>query len=145
MLIRLSRSWKMRVFFDSNVFQLVNRVECDEWKGYVNDIVVSEVVYGYLRLAFNVSRYKLREYIIKHIDKVRELLEQDVYPLFMSFKRLPTSIGIDTLVEYMTKYPLLPNDALIAATCRIYGIERIATFDEDFRRVPWIKIVRETP
>jgi len=31
----------------------------------------------------------------------------------------------------MERYKLLPNDALIAATCRHYGIKRIATFDEE--------------
>ncbi len=50
----------MKVFFDSNVFlkylagdeeakELVERVEHGEWRGYVNDVVVSEVVYGYLK------------------------------------------------------------------------------------------------
>ena len=45
----------MKVFFDSNVFlkylagvedakRLLDRVERNEWKGYINDIVVSEVV-----------------------------------------------------------------------------------------------------
>jgi len=45
----------MRVFFDSNVFlkylagvegarRLLERVEHGEWRGYINDIVVSEVV-----------------------------------------------------------------------------------------------------
>ncbi|MEM3505980.1 MAG: PIN domain-containing protein [Archaeoglobaceae archaeon] len=32
------------------------------------------------------------------------------------------------------KYGLLPNDALIAATCKHYGIRKIATFDRDFKR-----------
>jgi len=98
--------------------------------------VISEVIYGYLRLALNVSKYRLKEYIIEHVDKVKELLEQDVYPLFTNFNHLPTSVGIDTLIEYMTKYKLLSNDALIAATCKAHGIGDIATFDENFKRVP---------
>ncbi len=141
---------RMKVFFDSNVFlkylagvedakRLMDRVEHDKWKGYINDIVISEVVYGYLRLALNVSRYKLRKYIVK--NRVRELLEQDIYPLFTDFEHLPTNIGIDSLIEYMTKYKLLPNDALIVATCRAYNIENIATFDEDFKRVPWLRVI----
>ena len=142
----------MKVFFDSNVFlkylagvedakRLLDRVEYDEWKGYINDIVISEVVYGYLRLALNVSRYKLRKYIAKYTDRVRELLEHDIYPLFTVFEHLPTSIDIYSLIEYMTKYRLLPNDALIVATCRAYGIENIATFDEDFKRVSWLRAI----
>ena len=142
----------MKVFFDSNVFlkylagvedakRLLNRVEHDEWKGYINDIVISEVVYGYLRLALNVSRYELRNYIVKYTNRVRELLEYDIYPLFTDFEHLPANIGIDRLIEYMTKYRLLPNDALIVATCRAYDIENIATFDEDFKRMPWLRTI----
>jgi len=140
------------VFFDSNVFlkylagaeeakKLIDKVERGEWRGYVNDVVVSEVVYGYLRLVLNVSRYKLRDYVVKHVDKVKELLEQDVYPLFIDFEHLPTSVGIDRLLEYMANYKLLPNDALIAATCRTYGIDTIATLDEDFKRVPQLRVI----
>ena len=141
----------MKVFFDSNVFlkylagveeakKLLDKVEYSEWRGYVNDVVISEVVYGYLRLALNISRYRLREYIVKYIDRVGELLEQDVYPLFVNFEHLPTIIGIDALLKYIIKYKLLPNDALIVATCKTYDIKDIATFDEDFTRVPWLRI-----
>ena len=31
--------------------------------------------------------------------------------------------------EVVEKYRLLPNDALIAATCKHHGIRKIATFD----------------
>jgi len=37
-------------------------------------------------------------------------------------------------------FRLLPNDALIAATCRFYGIKRIATFDKDFERVKFLEV-----
>lgn len=141
----------MKMFFDSNVFlkylagveeakKLLDKVEYDEWKGYVNDIVVSEAVYGYLRLALNVSRYKLKEYVAKYMDKIKELLEQDVYPLLVNFDHLPTSVSINTLIEYIVMYKLLPNDALIVATCKAYDIKNIATFNEDFSRVPWLRI-----
>ena len=37
-------------------------------------------------------------------------------------------------------YGLLPNDALIAATCKINGIRKIATFDEDFKKVDFLEV-----
>ena len=40
----------------------------------------------------------------------------------------------------MTKYKLLPNDALIAATCKHHGIKKIATFDPDFKRVDFLEV-----
>jgi len=142
----------MRVLFDSNVFlkylagfqeakALVDKVEDGEWEGYINDIVVSEVIYGYLRLSLNMSRYKLRKYIIKNNNLVRELLKNDIYPLLSIFKLLPLNLDVYNIIQYIAEYGLLPNDALIAATYRIYDIDLLATFDNDFRRIPWIKVV----
>lgn len=36
---------------------------------------------------------------------------------------------------------LLPNDSLIAACAKYYGVNKIATFDEDFKKVPGMKVV----
>ena len=43
----------------------------------------------------------------------------------------------------ITKYCLHPNDALIAATCKHYGIKKIATFDPDFKRVDFLEIITQ--
>jgi predicted nucleic acid-binding protein len=43
--------------------------------------------------------------------------------------------------EVIKKYDLLPNDALIVATCKHYGIRKIATFDGDFKRVDFLEIL----
>ncbi len=41
----------------------------------------------------------------------------------------------------MNKYRLTPSDAIIALTCRHYGIDIIITFDKDFRRIPRLKVI----
>ncbi|MFQ5891519.1 MAG: type II toxin-antitoxin system VapC family toxin [Candidatus Methanofastidiosia archaeon] len=46
------------------------------------------------------------------------------------------------MVEMMNKYSLLPNDALIAATCKHYEIKKIATFDKDFERVDFLEVIK---
>jgi len=48
---------------------------------------------------------------------------------------------VSEIHETMIKYSLLPGDAIIALTCRHYGIDTILTFDEDFKRIPWLKVV----
>ncbi len=48
---------------------------------------------------------------------------------------------LNFVFEIMNKYRLLPNDALIAAACKFYGIKKIATFDEDFKRVDFLEVV----
>jgi predicted nucleic acid-binding protein len=37
---------------------------------------------------------------------------------------------------------LMPNDAVIAATCKFYDIKKLATFDDDFNRVDFLEIVK---
>lgn len=34
----------------------------------------------------------------------------------------------------MVTYNLLPNDALILATCKLHNIKRLASYDSDFAR-----------
>ncbi|AAB90916.1 type II toxin-antitoxin system VapC family toxin [Archaeoglobus fulgidus] len=47
----------------------------------------------------------------------------------------------DMAKKIILEYKLLPNDALIAATCKHYGIKKIATFDEDFRRLDFLEVL----
>ncbi|WP_456329722.1 type II toxin-antitoxin system VapC family toxin [Archaeoglobus sp.] len=137
----------MKAFFDSNIFfhhladtsqkatGLLERVESGEIVGYINDVVVSEVIYGYLRATTDLRPYKLRKEILKvnfDLSLVKELLDM--------FNVLPCNIGAG-VVEIIEKYRLLPNDALIAATCKQYGIKKIATFDDDFKRVDFLEVV----
>ena len=72
-----------------------------------------------------------------------EVFEDDIG----KFKRMMEELGVtivedkgtlDDVIDTATKYNLLPADAVIAVTCRHYGFTKIATFDEDFRRVPWL-------
>ena len=48
----------------------------------------------------------------KCIEKKIEILNEEIF---------------DLAKEISIKYKLLPNDALIAATCKYYGISKIAT------------------
>ena len=45
------------------------------------------------------------------------------------------------IVNTMDNYRLAPRDAIIALTCKHYDINTILTFDEDFKRIPWLKVV----
>ena len=45
---------------------------------------------------------------------------------------------VSELVEH---YNLMPNDAMIAATCEHYKIKEIATYDEDFTRLNFLKVI----
>ncbi|MEM4617116.1 MAG: type II toxin-antitoxin system VapC family toxin [Archaeoglobaceae archaeon] len=137
----------MEVFFDSNVFlhhlantrevasKLLEDVENGKITGFINDVVVSEVIYGYLRALTNLKPHQLQSKLCKidfDLSPIKELLSL--------FRVLSCSFGVE-VAEIVEKYKLLPNDALIAATCKHYGIKKIATFDEDFKRVDFLEVL----
>ena len=86
---------------------------------------------------------KLRSYIRSHgigfaaskLEEFVELLEA------LDIIVLKDYSNPRELLETIIKYNLPPSDAIIALTCRYYGIDTILTFDEDFKRIPWLKVV----
>jgi len=73
-------------------------------------------------------------------SKAQEL--KKVEDLINIAENLPISNVIEEEAKrVIRRYGLLPNDALIAATCKHYDIKRIATFDSDFRRVDFLEVV----
>ncbi|MEM0027782.1 MAG: PIN domain-containing protein [Ignisphaera sp.] len=44
-------------------------------------------------------------------------------------------------IVIVLRYRLLPSDATTVLTCKHYGIDTILTLDEDFKRVPWLKVI----
>ena len=86
---------------------------------------------------------EIKKYIASHglsfaIDKLQTLtdvMEQ------LEIVILRDSAELKQLLEVMEKYKLTPSDAVIALTCEQYNIDTILTFDEDFKRVPWLKVI----
>jgi len=86
--------------------------------------------------------YEQKRFVEKHDYK-----ELGIHRKFMVFINkagilvLENRVDLDVFLDILERYRLLPNDALIAATCRHYGIKKIATFDEDFRRVDFLEVL----
>ncbi|BES81802.1 PIN domain-containing protein [Pyrodictium abyssi] len=67
----------MRIFVDSSVilaflagqdqraYRIIEKVEDHAITGYINAIVVNEVIYGYLRLATGLSSKRIRQLLAK--------------------------------------------------------------------------------
>lgn len=125
------------VFVDSNVLlhhlagdpkakKIIDSVEDGIFDGYVNQIVISEVIFVYMKPE-----------IIKRANLSK------VYELLSLFNELCSHRDITILAkEVLHNYGLLPNDSLIAATCKHYGIKKIATFDEVFERVDFLEVMK---
>lgn len=87
--------------------------------------------------------YGIRRVIVKHgldfvkseLEALRKLIEEN------NIVVLQDVATVEEIHRTMVEYKLLPGDAIIALTCKRYGIDAILTFDEDFKRVPWLKVI----
>ncbi|MEZ0248079.1 MAG: type II toxin-antitoxin system VapC family toxin [Thermoproteus sp.] len=118
----------------------------------INGVVYSELVFALLRTKYTAlfGRYNLYS-LKRELDKGNPAL-LEMYDMARGFfEALERGRGLRYLPEneeiikeageLAKRFGLLPNDALIAATCRFYGIETIATFDEDFKKIEWLKVI----
>lgn len=48
--------------------------------------------------------------------------------------------ALDLALEFSQKYGLLSTDAMHAATMKIEGLNILATNDQDFKRVDWLRL-----
>jgi len=129
----------LKAFVDSNV--IINHLEGkldlselrSEYTLYSNAIVFSEVFMVYLKAITGKKSYELKknpELIVEKKDELEEL-----FILFEIFEELEINRDVRNLAyEFMKKYGLLPNDALILATCKFYGAKYLISFDSDFER-----------
>ncbi len=114
---------------------------------YVIDMVVhNEIIYTstmhYLEHRHSIrGAYSVKQWIKKHgypgevIDTIRELVKR------LSIRLISSIYTEQELYKTLTEYNLLPSDAIIALTCKHYSISTLLTFDEDFKRVPWLKVL----
>jgi len=143
----------MRIFVDTSIIlaflagqddraqELLRKVEEHRVTGYINPVVVDEVIYGYLRLTTRLSSRRIRELLARRDKRLISLVKNDVLPVLRLFITLPLTAEPGEIIHFMEKYGLMPADAVIALTCRQHGINTIATLDKDFERVPWLKII----
>lgn len=77
----------------------------------------------------------------QHLREIFEKIKKDIETVLTTLNvKVLEPADFKKMWSIMEKYGLLPNDALIAATCKMHGIKKIATFDEDFKRVDFLEI-----
>ena len=129
--------------------QAVEDIISSEDELYTSIRVIDEAMFTIVRtkalLKLGIWRIeKLREHIKTHGYGIFEVELNELTTLLKDAKVtvLEDKATTQELINTARKYHLLPADALIALTCRHYGIDRILTFDEDFKRVPWLTVLR---
>jgi len=148
------------VFIDTNVFvnfltrseksedakKLLERVISDGNSLITSITVIEETLYILTRELLEekgiTGAYSAREYISAkgYTDIEKELFKFISMINELDIRVLDVKIEITLLTDVMYQFNLLPNDALIAATCKFYGIRDIATFDNDFKRVDFLNV-----
>ncbi len=95
----------------------------------INSIVFSEIIYHSIGFSTGKSPLTIKEN--KLIPSV--VREGDVLKLYKLFDILETNAKvIDQSIVLMNRYNLLPNDAIIIATCQVHKVKTIASTDKDF-------------
>jgi len=85
--------------------------------------------------------YDLRRLIAKQ-GYPREVIDAiDSFLKDLSIEIVSDYFNYEEYLQIIREFKLLPNDAQIALTCRHYGVDAILTFDEDFKRVPWLRVL----
>ncbi len=99
------------------------------------------------RIFGKTGKFVVKEKFRKHTKEyqkvrkyVREFLIANIRNGIIGLLDINEKIIID-FVEIAFNYSLLPNDALIAATCKYHGIRKIITFDSDFESMEFIEII----
>jgi len=126
----------MKIFVDSstlveyikgNKTDLLEQLISSKNELFANAIVYSEFMFYYLAVIGEKAPLTIKE--SKQIKTIIE--KHNPIDLFSNFQSLP--VDNDTIMlsyQYMQKYNLLPNDALILATLKLNGIECFASYDD---------------
>jgi predicted nucleic acid-binding protein len=128
----------MKVFIDSSILiefekgtktDLLTTLIAQDYQLYINSIVVSEYLYKLLAILAGKSPMALNE--SKGIKTTLDKHQTKDFLVNFDYLPIPES-AILLSIDLMKKYNLLPNDAQILATCKIYDIAILASFDSDF-------------
>ena len=128
-----------RVLIDSNVFieymkgnpealETLSSLLSGDCELFINAIVYSEVVFLFVSRITGLSALSLK----KKPQVVRDSGVDKVVAFLGQFKVAEINdVVLETASEIIKRYGLLPNDAIILATAKVYGMT-LATLDSDF-------------
>ena len=152
-------SWRLSsvIYIDANVmysylFETPMSESAEEVLEYPNKVTsrttINEAIYVTFR---KLAREKgiTNIYDAKAFAKSQEgrLVLKRAYSLVLELVNLSSieiieeEDDVETIMTVSEKFGLLPNDALIVATCLKHGITEIATFDRDFEGIQFLKVV----
>jgi predicted nucleic acid-binding protein len=128
----------MKIFLDSIVLieyekqtktELLQRLVQSDHQILINPIVASEYLYQLLGILGGRSPMSICE--SGKINEVLSLHDTKTFLTGFQFLAIPED-ALSLSVDFMKKYNLLPNDALILASCKIQEVKVLVSYDSDF-------------
>ncbi len=145
--IYIDTSFILAILLETEKSNLVQQVleTYGKYKFVISGIAVNEALY------VATYEYYMQRGVIKGRHSLRKLIAKQGYPreVIDILDSLLKDLNVEIINDYfdyteylkiLQKYKLLPNDAQIALTCMNRGIQTILTFDDDFKRVPWLTV-----
>lgn len=149
------------VFIDSNIFtyhlsghskfgrpckEFLEAVEDGVYRGYIDDIVISEVLLNFIKSELYRTKKIEPERVVKEIKGNNKLVDgidlDDPLSLIENLKLevIQLDFRISEIASVMKEHKLLPNDSIHLLAMKKGRIENIATNDRDFERIKGIKV-----
>ncbi len=128
----------MKIFIDSGLLieyekqtktELLEALLKTRHQIFINPIVISEYLYQLLGILGGRSPMSIQE-----SGKISATLSlHDTEEFLSGFQILPIpDAALFLAIDFMKKHNLLPNDAIILASCKILDVQVLASHDSDF-------------
>ncbi len=136
------------ILFETDLTQVARKLleDYEESPFHTSLTVVNELLYISARKYYQTEREISGSHSLRQLISIKGYPESITNGIRSLLKDLEVEVLIEDvkyqdMIEVANRLKLLPSDAIIALTCKHYNIETILTFDEDFKRVPWLKVV----
>jgi len=128
----------MKIFVDSGIFieylkgrkvEFFEYLIQQDYQLFINQVVFSELLFHFIAKTGNKSPLAIKE-----SGKITDCFKnQNPIDMLPGIQFLDHTAEISQLtIDFVKQFNLLPNDALILATCKFHDLKYIATFDSDF-------------
>jgi len=129
LIIETDTTRRARDFFSSFSGSCAVSMSVYEESFFVGLRIIAEDEFGITGTA------KLKEHILNKGYGFADEFIRNMNDVFSGLVIVSDSTNLSAITEIARTHALLPNDALIVATCREHSIPKIATFDRDFSKI----------
>ena len=123
------------------------RVETGSVSAFTSPIVVSQILFIYLRAWIIQNKKILPKRVLRYLKRHRDVLEEVDFhkplALLSLLRVLPLNKdALQTSYNLMTRYQLLPADSVDAALIRRHNLPALVTRDDDFDHVESLDVYK---